>query len=320
MRAVNTAGSGVSGGGTVTASQASDAVAPRDETLSASSITHNSATLTIANYSGSWYYRYITTCLESIGSTTIQNLAGNTSYTFEAYSDSSCASANELASETFLTTPAQPTTPSVSGGSGKLTVASSVSGGGGTLSKWQYITDDGTTWKDVSSTSTSLGHTVTGLTDGTSYTFKVRAVNAAADGVSGGGTSPESAASTATAPQTATLTATNVMTTTATLTITAYSSNWYYKRTAPSVGTCVAVTGIGTPDYASITGLSPGTSYIFKVYSDNSCDTELTSATTTAKFLTKPGQVSGVMVIASNRSLSVNWTAPSGTVTRYTVQ
>ena len=213
----------------------------------------------------------------------------------------------------FLTTPAQPTTPSVSVGSGKLTIASSLTGGGGTLSKWQYTTDDGTTWKDVSSTSTSLGHTVTGLTDGTSYTFKVRAVNSTGSG-------PESTASTATAPQTATLTATNVMTTTATLTITAYSSNWYYKRTAPSVGTCVAVTGIGTPDYASITGLSPGTSYIFKVYSDNSCDTELTSATTTAKFLTKPGQVSGVMVIASNRSLSVNWTAPSGTVTRYTVQ
>ena len=323
VRAVNSTGTG-------TASDASVAVAPSDETLSASSINHNSATLNIANYSGSWYYKYTSPTGGSCSSTAVTGttanltgLVGNTSYTYKAYSDSGCAT--ELTSTStdadFLTQPAQSSKPSISVGSGKLTISSSISGGSGALSKWQYTTDDGTNWKDISTTSTTLSHTVTGLTDGTSYTFKVRAVNSTGSGVSGGGTGPESAASAATAPQTATLAANNVMATTATLAITDYSGNWYYKRTAPnpSAGTCVAVTGIGTPD-ARLSDLSPGTSYTFKAYSDNTCDTELTSDATDAEFLTRPGQVSGVTVIASNRSLKVSWTAPSGTVTGYTVQ
>ena len=324
VRAVNATGAGP-------ASDASSSVAPVEPTLTASGVTHNSATLTIRNYIPDWYYKYTspqggTTCPPAFGSDSgtataaLTGLAGNTSYTYKAYSDSGCTG-EVAAAAPFLTTPAQPSKPSVSIGSGKLTISSSVSGGSGALSKWQYTTDNGTNWKDISTTSTTLSHTVTGLTDGTNYTFKVRAVNSAGSGVSGGGTGPESAASTATAPQTATLAANNVMATTATLAITDYSGNWYYKRTAPnpSAGTCVAVTGIGTPD-ARLSDLSPGTSYTFKAYSDNTCDTELTSDATDAEFLTRPGQVSGVTVIASNRSLKVSWTAPSGTVTGYTVQ
>ena len=324
-RAVNATGEGP-------ASDASSSVAPVEPRLTASGVTHNLATLTISNYTPDWYYKYTSpssggTCSSLVATATasLASLAGNTSYTYKAYSDSGCAT--ELTSTStdadFLTQPAQPGQPMVSAGvgSGKLTISSSISGGSGALSKWQYTTDDGTNWKDISTTSTTLSHTVTGLTDGTSYTFKVRAVNSTGSGVSGGGTGPESAASAATAPQTATLAANNVMATTATLAITDYSGNWYYKRTAPnpSAGTCVAVTGIGTPD-ARLSDLSPGTSYTFKAYSDNTCDTELTSDATDADFLTRPGQVSGVTVIASNRSLKVSWTAPSGTVTGYTVQ
>ena len=272
VRAVNATGAGPT-------SDASfpPAAVPVEPTLTASGVTHNSATLTISNYTPDWYYKYTsplggTNCSSvssnstGTGTAALNSLAGNTSYTYKAYSDSGCTSANELASETFLTTPAQPSKPNISVGSRKLTISSSVSGGSGALSKWQYTTDNGTNWKDISTTSTSLSHTMTGLTDGTSYTFKVRAVNAAADGVSGGGTGPESAASAATAPQTATLATTNVMATTATLAITNYSGNWYYKRTAPNAGTCVAVTGVGNVTYTGVIGLSPGTSYTFLVY------------------------------------------------------
>ena len=44
--------------------------------------------------------------------------------------------------------------------------------------KWQYSKDNGTTWTDVpSSNASTRRYTATGLTNGTAYTFKVRAVN-----------------------------------------------------------------------------------------------------------------------------------------------
>ena len=71
-------------------------------------------------------------------------------------------------------------------GSGKLTISSSVTGSG-TLSKWQYKKKEGTgnfdaSWTDITSTTTSLSYTITGLTNGTNYQFKVRAVNGTGNG------------------------------------------------------------------------------------------------------------------------------------------
>ena len=73
----------------------------------------------------------------------------------------------------LLTQPATPTTPTVTAGvgSGKLTISSSLSGGSGALKKWEVQRKQGSgnygSWSDISSTSTTLTHTVTGLTNGT---------------------------------------------------------------------------------------------------------------------------------------------------------
>ena len=259
-------------------------------TLTATDVTHNAARLTIADHSGAWYYKYTSpddgSCSSvSSGTTTasLSSLAGNTSYTFKAYSDSSCTTELTSASTdvVLLTQPAKPTTPTVTAGvgSGKLTISSSVSGGSGALKKWQYTTDNGTTWSDISSTSTTLTHTVTGLTNGTSYTFKVRAVNETGSGVSGGGTGPESDASTATAPQDETLTISEATTTSLKLTIANHPGDWYYKYTIPGGGNCSSVVSAGT---TTATGLTANTSYTFKAYSDSGCTTELATAAATS--------------------------------------
>ena len=114
-------------------------------TLAGSSVTHNSATLTISNYSGNWHYKYTSptggTCSTNAVSTTTKDVTGldsNTSYTYKAYSDSSCTTGNLLATASaFLTKPGQPAKPTATAGagSGKLTLASSVTGSGA-ISKW----------------------------------------------------------------------------------------------------------------------------------------------------------------------------------------
>ncbi len=47
--------------------------------------------------------------------------------------------------------------------------------GGSSITNYQYSYDDGTTWTDVPAADTNV--TVSGLTNGTEYTFEVRAVN-----------------------------------------------------------------------------------------------------------------------------------------------
>ena len=78
-------------------------------TLSASSVTSTGATLTIANYSGSWWLKRTTpadTNCKSKGTTateTLSTLTASTSYTYKAYDKTNCNSADEIAAVTFTT-------------------------------------------------------------------------------------------------------------------------------------------------------------------------------------------------------------------------
>ena len=263
-----------------------------DENLASSSVEATTATLTISGYTAAWYYKANaapdTGCKGPVAANTttkaLTNLSTNTSYTYKAYSDSGCST--ELgATSPFLTKPGTPTTPvaAAGAGSGKLTINASVTGNG-TLSKWQYqqkaSTDsDYGSWQNVSSTAKSLSHTVSGLSDGTDYQFKVRAVNAT-------GTGATSDASSAVAPVVdQNLASSSVEATTATLTIGNHSSNWYYKANAAPDKSCKGPVSIATKN---LTGLSTNTIYTYKAYSDSSCSTELAAAVSV--FLTKPSK------------------------------
>ena len=77
----------------------------RPITLTSSNITATSATLTLANYTGSWWLKPTApadAACKSMGTSateTLSDLTGDTTYTYKAYSDSSCA--NEIVSATF---------------------------------------------------------------------------------------------------------------------------------------------------------------------------------------------------------------------------
>ena len=89
--------------------------------LTASSVTATTATLTIANHAGDWYYKHTNTGATCDGpvSGTTKNLTGltaSTSYTYSAYSDSGCTSGNLLASASEFTTLAIVSVSTLSGG------------------------------------------------------------------------------------------------------------------------------------------------------------------------------------------------------------
>ena len=279
--------------GTGAASDASTATAPAARTLSSSSVEAATATITIAGHVAAWYYKANAsphnTCQGPVNAGTsekdLTGLSGNTSYTYKAYSDSSCTTANELATASaFLTKPGKPATPTTAlAGTSKLLLTSSVTGSG-TLSKWQYQQkaageNSFGNWKDISSTSTSLSYTVTGLTDDTNYQFKVRAFNATGNGAA-------SDASSGVAPDAPTLGSESVEAATATLKISDYGLAWYYKANAAPDNTCKGPVAGGTSE-KDLTGLSGNTSYTYKAYAESGCSTLLATA---SAFLTKPGK------------------------------
>ena len=90
---------------------------PPPPSLTPSNLTQTGATLTIANHIGDWYYKYTSPsggiCSSAVsGDSATVTMSSGTTYTFAAYSDSSCS--NLLATAiTFSTAelPAAPTTP-----------------------------------------------------------------------------------------------------------------------------------------------------------------------------------------------------------------
>ena len=294
-------------------------IAVQGVTLTASLVEDDTARLRIVNHTGNWYYKYTTptggacSAVVSSGTTTVTltNLTAGTSYTFKAYSDSNCTT--ELTSAAtdaeLLTRPGQVSGVGITAGNQSLSVYWNAVAGtvAGYKVQWKSGSEgyNTTRQKTVASGTSTV---VTGLVNGTAYTVRVTAANATGDGA---------ASTTVTRrPGTETLTSSGVTHNTAMLTLGSHIGAWYTQYTVPTGGSCSAVVAAGTAT-VSLTGLSGGTSYTYKAYSDSGCTTELATAT---PFLTKPAQVGGVTVTEGNESLDVSWTAATGTVSGYKVQ
>ena len=282
--------------------------------LTASGATATGMKLALANHAGSWYWKHATgtcstTAVSGGATASVADLAAGTGYTFSAYSDGTCTTGNRLATAaahaTLPPAPGKPTVSVAGQASGAVRIGAVLGGGAAPVVRWEYTKKAGSggydpAWTEIAGTLKTLIHTVTGLTAGTAYRIKVRAVNASGAGA-------ESAESDAVTPRAETLAASAVQATTATLTLSGHAGTWYYKRTEPSGDdTCTAAPGTTV----SLSTLDPGTSYTYRAYSDSTCAAanELASET----FLTRPGQVAGVTVTAGSESVNVGWTAATG--------
>ena len=164
--------------------------------------------------------------------------------------------------------------------------------------------------------------TVTGLTNGTGYTFTVKAENAI-------GSSVASSASTSVSPAGPSGAPTNVIATPgnaqANVSWTAPTSNGgsaitgYTVTSSPGGFTCTSKTTSCT-----VTGLTNGTGYTFTVNATNAIDNSpASSASTSVTPAGPPGSPTMVSATTGNTRASVTWTAPASNggsaITGYTV-
>ena len=298
---------------------------PPPHALYADDLAQTTATLRLANANIAWWHKRTspagTACTSVANGTTTSGISGltaSTAYTYTAYR-TACSAAGEIDDIDFVTLPAAPAKPTVSAGTGEVTLSwTPDSAGGAVIDKWQYAyktTGGFGAWTDVpGSGATTTSYTVPDLASGTAHVFKVRAHN----GTSGGGAGAASPESDSVTPLAVTLTAGSVEAATATLTLANHTGSWYYQYTSPTGGTC---SGEQTGTTADVTGLSGNTSYTFKVYSDVNCGTEVATATA---FLTKPAKPAKPAATAGAGSgkltLTATLTGGAGALTKWQYQ
>jgi hypothetical protein len=233
--------------------------------------------------------------------------------------------------------PSAPTGVTATAGNGSATVSWTApsDNGGSTITKYTVTPYIGSTAQSpttvVTGSPPATTTPVTGLSNGTAYTFTVTATNATL-------TSPPSSPSNSVtpnnlpgAPTAVTATAGNGS---ATVSWTAPSNNGGSAITGytvtPYIGstaqTPVTVTGSPPATSKTVTGLTNGTAYTFTVSATNANGTgpaSTPSNAVTPSGPTLPGAPTGVTATAGNASGTVSWTAPSdnggSTINTYTV-
>ncbi len=265
------------------------------------------------------------------------NLVPGTNYTFrvEAFNAIGQSLLSNNASATPLGLPGAPTGLNAAAGNAQVPLGwTAPSNTGGTVITdylIEYSSDGGGTWSIFShGASASTTATVTGLTNGTAYTFRVSAISSVGTGAASATASatPAVSASVPAAPTGLNATAGDTQ---ASLSWTAPFSDggaaitdYLIEYSSDGGGTwSTFIHAASTATTATVTGLTNGTSYMFRVSAINSVGTGAVSSTASATPATVPGAPTGLNSVPGDGQVALSWTAPTSDggspITGYTV-
>jgi hypothetical protein len=250
---------------------------------------------------------------------TVTGLVNGKAYTFRVAALNALGEgALSIASSavTPATVPGAPT--KVAGTAGNAQVAltwTAPSNGGSAITGYKVYTYAGTTLVKAELTgSTSAAFTVTGVTNGTAYTFSVSALNALGEGALSAASGPVTPGTPA-APTGVVGTRGNAQ---VSLTWTAPTSNGGSAITDYKVYTYTGTTLVkseltgGTALSFTVTGLVNGKAYTFRVAALNALgEGALSIASSAVTPATVPGAPTKVAGTAGNAQVALTWTAPS---------
>ena len=274
---------------------------------------------------------YSTTTL----SVTCTDMSPGTTYEFAVSAQDSLGRTSTPGSVTATAVQNAPNAPTGVSGVSDTASSSSVSwstptnNGGSAITGYgvEYSTSPYSSWTVATASTGPSPYNVTGLTDGTSYEFRVDATNSI-------GTSSYSAASAPVTPTGApsepspSVTSNSNHGSVDTMTFSWSASTdghgalSYYWNLSPSASGCVS--GSTSSLSVTCTNVTPGTSYEFGVYAQDALSrTSSVGSVTATAVASVPGTPTGVSgTTGGNASSSVSWTAPSNdggsTITGYT--
>jgi len=222
--------------------------------------------------------------------------------------------------------PTAPAIASVVAGNAQLAVswAAPVSTGGSPITEYvvKYSSNGGSTWTTfVRPASTALACTVTGLTNGTPYVFKVVAKNAVGISLPSANSAPATPAATVPGSPTSVVAVSGNAQLAVTWTAPASTggsniTDYLVKYSSNGGSTWTTFTDpVSTATACTVTGLTNGTAYVIKVIAKNAVGSSLPSANSApaTPAATVPGSPTSVVAVSGNAQLAVTWTAPAST-------